>query len=257
MGSLGEQYEAQQASIEEARRGSLWTDRNKAIAAATAAGVLVVALVLGLVAPKLLPKSPEELYEADRYTISEAILVVSSGYAPKPITVSTGGLPEGKKDNYSTRAIAKLGTANALREEDAESDELTVRLGLESHPGGTRNQVGTPSWDDVDGDGIRNPASDKLFYDKASPEPTVDHWNTTPLTVKGTDYLVDSRDWFIDFDLLLKNKYIDKVPESASPDNSANGTGSYSWYADENGKVKSMLYTYPVPDTDGFQGVYP
>ena len=259
MGSLKEQHAAQRASKEEARLGPLWTNRNKAIAAATAAGVVVIALVLGLVAPKLLPKSPEQRYEADRYTISEAILVVSSGYAPKPIKISTGSRAEGaaKKDNYSTRATAKLGAANALKEEDAGSDEITVLLGLESHPGGSQNQVGTPSWEDIDGDGLRKPASDKLFYHKALPEPAVDHWNTAPLTVKGTDYLVDSRDWFIDFDLLLKNKYIDKVPESASRDNSANGTGSYSWYVNEDFEVKSVLYSRPAVDSDGYQGVYP
>ena len=257
VGSLSEQYKAQQASKEESRRGPLWTNRNKAIAVATAAGVVVIALALGLVVPKLLPKSPEELYEADRYTISEAILVASSGYAPRPITISAGMSSEDKKDHYPTRAMSKVGTANALKEEDAGSKEITVLLELESHPGGPKDQVGTPSWNDVDGDGLRNPAGDKLFYHKASPEPAVDHWNTTPMTVKGTDYLVDSRDWFIDFDLLVKNKYIDKVPESASPDNSANSTGSYSWYVDEDGEVRSLLYDYPVPESDGFQGTYP
>ena len=258
MGSLGEQHKAQQASREEVRRGSLLTNRNLAIGAAAAAGVLVAALVLALAVPKLIPKSPEDLYDADRYTISEAILVVSSGYSPEPIEfhqlLASGNE---KKDSYSTRASAKLGTANALKEADAGGEEITTLLGLESHPGGNANQVGTPSWEDVDGDGLRNPAGDKLFYHDASPAPAVDHWNTTQLTVKGTDYLVDSRDWFIDFDLLLKNEYIDKVPESASPDNSVNGTGSYSWYVNESFEVKSVLYTRPAADTDGFQGAYP
>lgn len=258
MGSLGEQYKAQQASKEELRRGSLWTNRNKAIAAATAAGVVLIALVLALVVPELIPKSPEELYEADRYIIAEAILVVSSGYSPEPIKfhqlLASG---DEKKDSYSTRASLKLGTANALKEADAGGEEITTLLELQSHPGGLASQVGTPSWEDVDGDGTRRPAGDKLFYHNASPEPTVDHWNTTPMAVKGTDYLVDSRDWFIDFDLLLKSGYIDKVPESASRDNSADGTGSYSWYVNKSFEVKSMLYTRPTADTDGFQGAYP
>ena len=149
-----------------------------------------------------------------------------------------------------------MGSEAALKEEDAGNDEI-VGLLLESHPGGSKLQGGTPVWEDGDGDGIRNPANEKLFYHKAVPVPAMDHWDTTPITVNEVDYVVDSRDWFIDFDSLVKREYIKAVPESASPDNSASGTGSYSWYVDENFQVKSMLYQKPTVGTDGFQGIYP
>ena len=34
-------------------------------------------------------------------------------------------------------------------------------------------------------------------------------------------------------------------------------TGSYSWYVDEDGEIKSLLYRYPVPPSGGYQDVYP
>ena len=58
-------------------------------------------------------------------------------------------------------------------------------------------------------------------------------------------------------DMLVKRGYFTEVPASASLDNSVSGTGSYSWYIDEDGKVKSMLFRNPKPETDGFQNVYP
>ena len=153
-----------------------------------------------------------------------------------------------------TFAHTNRGLASALKEEDAGNEEITTPGAETTNPMGAKGFSVTPSWEDVDGDGKRDPANDKLFYHNASPEPAVDHWNTTPVTVKGTDYVVDSRDYFIDFDGMLKGEFIDSIPESASPDNSVDGAGSYSWYVDENLKVRSMLYTRPVPEEDGNPG---
>ena len=257
MESLSEQYQAQQASKQVTRRGSLWTKRNKAIAAATAAGVVVIALVVGVLVPKLIPKSPKELYDADRTLVRESVLLSITGYSAKPVThMSSDLVSDEEKNKYPTYARVRLGTRSALKDADAGSNEITTLL-MGSHPGGSKEQAGTPMWEDGDGDSLRDTDNEKLFYHNASPEPAVDHWNTTPLTVKGVDYVVDSRDWFIDFDHLVKKEYIDAVPKSASPDNSVKGTGSYSWYVDENFQVKSVLYIYPRPNTDGYQGVYP
>ena len=78
-------------------------------------------------------------------------------------------------------------------------------------------------------------------------------------------WLVDSRDWFIDFDELVEKHFLDSVPKSASQDNAPrfpesareSYEGSYSWYVNENGQVKSLYYYYPVPENTGYQGVYP
>ena len=68
---------------------------------------------------------------------------------------------------------------------------------------------------------------------------------------------MDSRDWFVDFDMLVKEGFIKSVPKSASPDNSTGGTGSYSWYVDDDGDVKSLLYSFPTRDWGGYRDIYP
>ena len=78
------------------------------------------------------------------------------------------------------------------------------------------------------------------------------------MTIDGIDYVVDSRDWFIDIDLLVNKGYLNKIPLSISSDNTLDtANGSYSWYIDSSGEVKSMLYSKPTEKTNGFQGVYP
>ena len=98
---------------------------------------------------------------------------------------------------------------------------------------------------------------------------------------QAVDYAVDSRDFFIDFNLLVKAGLLQGVPESASPDNGGGTTtGSYSWYIKDSGAVSPLLYFLPSNgdefraidattgqvtnandgsvDTRGFQdGVYP
>ena len=224
--------------------------------------VVVVAVVVvgagALVVLGLLPKSGEERYNQDRHDISRAVLVHSSGYHPK--RVAGGALiraPEARLNVYPTFARENLGNNEALEEDEVGNEAITSLGRPQTNPTGAKKRSGTPSWEDVDGDGQRRPGGEPLYYEHASPEPTVDHWNTTSVTVKEVDYVVDSRDWFINMDELVEKDYLDELPESASPDNSATGRGSYSWYVDENGEVRSMLYSYPRPDKDGFQAVYP
>ena len=222
------------------------------------AAVIAVLAAAAVTIPRLLPKSPEELYREDRVKLQKAVLVHITGYSPTRAThVSANSVQGVFYQVYPTWARSKAGSVEALKEDDAAGEEITTLLLPQSNPTGGKRQSWTPSWEDVDGDGMRTPVDEKLYYHNASPDPTVDHWNTTTVTVKGVDYVVDSRDSFINIDDLIDRDYLKGVPASASPDNSARGTGSYSWYVDENGKVKSMLYNQPGPQTDGFQAVYP
>lgn len=106
-------------------------------------------------------------------------------------------------------------------------------------------------------------------------------WYVDKVKFQAVDHVVDSRDYFIDFDLLVKAGLLQGVPESASPDNGGGTTtGSYSWYVKDSGQVESLLYFLPsngdafrvidattgqvtnaddgTVDTRGFQeGVYP
>ena len=207
-------------------------------------------------------KSGEARYKEDRAEIDKAVRMHLTGLSPtviKRVSVMAGQAKGAGDlmDRYPSWAMAKLGNSAALQEEDAGSEEITSLSQLETNPVGSKNRSATPVWEDVDGDGQRNTSDEKLFYHNASPEPAVDHWNTTTVTYQEVDYVVDSRDWLLDFDSMVKKGHLRKVPGSASRDNSVTGTGSYSWYVDENGKLKSLLYSYPRPETDGFQELYP
>ena len=219
--------------------------------------VVVVVVVIGVAAllvPALLPKSPEERYAQDLTDITRAVNVHASGYPPK---VATRRVREAILGLYPTFARINAGKTEALREENVGNGPITTLGAPQTNPTGAKEHTGTPSWEDVDGDLKRTPGNEPLYYHDASPAPTVDHWNTTSVTVNNIAYVVDSRDWFIDLDDLIEREYLDSLPESASPDNSVRGTGSYSWYVDENGEVRSMLYSYPRADRDGFLAVYP
>ena len=106
-------------------------------------------------------------------------------------------------------------------------------------------------------------------------------WYVDKVKFQAVDYAVDSRDFFIDFNLLVKAGLLQGVPESASPDTGGGSSiGSYSWYVRDSGAVSSLLYFLPsngdafrvidattgqvtnaddgTVDTRGFQdGVYP
>ena len=220
--------------------------------------VIVVVVVAAPMISNVLPKSAEGKYNADHKAIRLAVLGHHAGWPPTE--VNTDISPRTVADDptfhvYPTFAVLNKGLSSALKEEEAGSEEITTLGVYQSNPAGDIiDQAGVPDWEDVDGDGVRNAAADMLFYHDALPPPTVDHWNTTTVTSEdGTPYVIDSRDWFINFERLLAKRYLAEVPESASPDNG--GTGSYSWYVDPNGQVKSVLYSNPA--LTGFQGVYP
>jgi len=88
-------------------------------------------------------------------------------------------------------------------------------------------------------------------------------WKTVAVSRSGTTYYVDTRDYLINFDTLKSEGLLDEVPSSASLDNKPSGStntydGSYSWYVDADGKVNSVLYSYPTSDEKGYEsGVYP
>ena len=225
-------------------------------------GAIVLVALAVLIIPKLLPKSAEQKYLADQEMIQRAVLAHHTGYSPQrpsaPVTIIGSG-QDSDFHRYPTYGVLNRGDQSAMKEEDAGSVEITTLGVYQSNPvGEVQNQAGVPSWEDVDGDRRRNPAADKLFYENASPPPAVDHWNTTTVTTEdGTAYVVDSRDWFINLERLLEKEYLPKIPASVSPDNHANGSGSYSWYVDANGRVESVLYSNPTQSGVGFQDVYP
>lgn len=119
--------------------------------------------------------------------------------------------------------------------------------------GGTQGADLTYStaWEDVNNDGVRSATSTSL-----------DKWNSTTSTRNSVNYQTDPRYYFIDFEVLVTKGLLSKVPESASSDNKTSGTntgdytGSYIWYVNDKGQVKSLYKEFP--DTAGFvSGVFP
>ena len=87
-------------------------------------------------------------------------------------------------------------------------------------------------------------------------------WQAVKVLRQNADYLVDSRDYFINFDRLVLDGYLEAVPPSASPDNQPLDSrrtfvGPYSWYVNGQGIVDSLLYAFPVPENTGYQDVFP
>jgi hypothetical protein len=242
--------------------------------------VLAFLAYLGwLVLPGLLPRSPEERYLDDHERIEIAVFGHRTAYPGKPLAgggygrragiVGLGGADRGETwDLNPTFAQYHRGTSATLKLEDVGSDEITTLGAFNTNPAGGA-QGGTPRWEDGDGDGLRATGAEKLFYEDASPPPPFDHWNATTVVefvprsqVKASDsdpveYVVDSRDWFIDMVVLVEKEYLDELPASASRDNHPEGTGSYSWYIAEDGSIKSLRYETPTPESTGYLGVYP
>ncbi len=141
---------------------------------------------------------------------------------------------------------------------DADTDaEIVVILG--NPQAGTAG--GTPVWKD-NGDGVRSPAEEVLNDEDSTGAET--GWRVATVVVGTITYYVDSRDYFVDFDLLVTSDSSDGLlrqpPESASQENCSVSScnGSYTYYIDAQGNVRTLLSNFPQPETLGFQeGVFP
>ena len=237
-----------------------WIFRNIRLVG-TVVGIAVVALA-ALVFVTLIYKSPQDRYLEEQNIIRLAVVGYYSGFHPDVPREMADWTQLSYSDQYlryATHGLRYAGLANALPLADVGNGEIAA-MGAESNPAGNyQDQSRMPQWEDVDGDRVRDTVGEKLFYENASPAPTVDHWNTITVLQTDTDtqYVIDSRHYFIDMQRLLETFYLKKLPASASPDNHVDGKGSYSWYVDKDGEVRSLLYTRPLPTSVGFNDVYP
>ena len=103
---------------------------------------------------------------------------------------------------------------------------------------------GEPMWQD-DGDGDRG--EENLNSEENSLASTGTGWFVKRVDLQGTEYVVDTRDYFIDFTKLVEGGLLKEVPDSASSDNpGGHDTGSYSWYVDPNGNINSLNFHFPA-----------
>ena len=119
--------------------------------------------------------------------------------------------------------------------------------------GGTQGVDLSSTWVDGTTAGIRT-------IDAASE----DGWSQVQVTRGGVPYYTDARYFFIDFEALVTAGLLQKIPETATLDSKPSGSvepdssyeGSYVWYVDDLGEVKSLYYE--LPSIGGFvEGVYP
>ncbi len=152
--------------------------------------------------------------------------------------------------------LGKLKTEGEYYSGDQDDNGETVTIA--GNPlGGT--QGGNPRWADDD-DGVRE--DDEEILNDEDSESSDKGWHVASVDRQGTEYFVDSRDYFVDFDELVTAGLLEKAPASASVDNKPSGSsgeyaGSYSYYVDPNGRVKSLYRYFPEPTQTGFQDAFP
>ncbi len=116
-------------------------------------------------------------------------------------------------------------------------------------------QGGEPFWRDT-GNGERDVlktggAAQVLSLEKdvvfTTPRPSTDSWYLAKVEFRGTEYAVDTRGYFIDFNELVHSGLLKAAPDPASTDNGGvtTGGGSYGWFVNANGSVDSILSLFP------------
>ncbi len=211
--------------------------------------LVVVIAILGVMAAIAVPmvnnflgSSKEQAYGADVAIIQASI----DAFYTNPNNARFTG-----RRQYPIIGANKTNGAFIQPDENTEAQKIAVPI--QGNPlGGT--QGGNPKWVD-DADGIRETAENDLNDEDSV---TASGWYVATINREGTNYIADSRDYFIDFTRLVDAGLLEKAPTSASIDNvGGSETGSYSWYVDKSGRVKSLAFFFPESNRTGFQAVYP
>ena len=193
---------------------------------------------------KFLGTSKEQAYNADIAIIQTAV----NAWISSPSNIRFDG-----QRQYPIKGSDKTDFPYLL----ADEANLPGPLRIDGNPlGGTKG--GNPRWTDEpppNGNGIRDRSEEVLNGQNAANN---GGWHVATVNREETNYLVDSRDYFIDFNKLVAAGLLDKVPASASTDTGGGSSGgSYSWYVDPAGNVRSVLFHFAEADQAGFQQVYP
>ena len=225
--------------------------------------LVVVIAIMGVLAAVAVPlvnnnlsRSKERAFNTDVALIQSAI----DAFFTSPSNVRHLGLRQ-----YPLIGFSSSGTLNTWVNTDS-SANLTRPLNPFKGSKG-----GEPKWrDGVPSDGLRSASEENLNAEKEAIDGSGSGWYVVKKNLEGVDYAADSRDYFIDFTLLVAAGLLKKVPASVSTDNpGGSATGSYSWYVDPDGVVNALFVHYPTngvadggtnngPDNRGFQeGIYP
>ena len=149
-----------------------------------------------------------------------------------------------------TTPVTLIDNGDPFTAQDHDGLATTSAIELWNPRGGTIGLSTSTVWSDGDSDGLRTKSSNSS-----------DTWTAVSVTRGSRTFYVDPRYYFIDFEALLDAGMLKDIPESASPDNAPEAsattyTGSYIWYVDDDGGVRSF-YVY-FPSTTGYvDGVFP
>lgn len=222
--------------------------------------LVVVIAILGVLAAVAVPlvagylsSAKERAYGND---VKQVQAAVDAYYSAPDNTKFTGQrqYPILGMDNSSSALVDLLDDAtNVSTDLDGNYDILNA-VNHKNPLGGTVG--GNPVWTD-NGDGIRSgaPTTDNEENVNGPAVASPVGWDVVAVTRQTKTYYVDTRDYIIDLDKLVTKGLLDGVPASAASD--SGGTGSYIYYVDANGKVQTLLATFPVSTETGFQDVHP
>lgn len=217
--------------------------------------LVVVIAILGILVAIAVPvvsgylsASKQQAYIADQ----KMIQVAADGYFASPDNPRYQG-----KRQYPTVANLNAGIVNALHDlvVFGSTEPIEITGTTSTNPiGGTGG--GFPIWLDRDGDGMRRSSDVEPLYLPDANVEAEDQWKAEFVTLSsGRIYVIDTRDYLIAFDELVKAGLLEEAPRSASADHG--GTGSYSWFVDTEGKVRSLYFFYPTLENQGYQNVFP
>jgi len=214
--------------------------------------LVVVIAIMGVLAAVAVPmitnylsNAKQRAYNAERDRIQQAV----DAYYSAPDNVRFIGkrqypiIGKGQTDQAAltnrTTAITLKDTGDPFTAQDHDANADTATVELWNPVGGTQGADLSAAWADGDTDGIRDIAA-------ASP----DTWTGVSVTRGGVTYYTYASYFFINFESLTTANLLEDIPESASSSNKPEGstktyTGSYVWYVDLNGKVKSLYVEFP------------
>ncbi len=215
--------------------------------------LIVVIAILGVLAAIAVPtvnnylgSSKERSWNAEQGRIQTAV----DAYMSNPANKRAQGKPQFPiigKDQTSQDHLNATTTANVTDDQNPFNGTSTEYF---NPLAGRQGADLSAAWNDGDDDGVRD-------IDGSSP----DTWTTVQVTKGSKTYYVDARYYFINFEALVTDGFLESVPDSASADNTPEGSsttysGSYGWYLDADEKVQS-LYSF-LPSTQGYEGgVFP
>jgi len=214
--------------------------------------LVVVIAILGVLAAVSVPmvnnfleSSKGQAYNVEQERIQRAV----DAYRSNPLNTRFTG-----RRQYPIHGESKTQGPFTTPDENTTADIVVIT----GNPlGGTKG--GQPLWVD-DGNGIRDAATEENLNDED--DVTQPGWQVATVARQNVDYIVDSRDYFINFERLVLQGLLESIPPSASPDNQPPGSqrtfvGPYSWYVNSQGIVDSLLFAFPVAANTGYQDVFP